>query len=96
MQYNPKLYNTSKLSQAYYRFFELALGYWLTRGNTSYNNDDFVTYGRLLGGQVDPTSKLETPSFQGIKLPFTQLLAFYIENDRFKYVYIDLNSPKEK
>lgn len=65
MQYNPKLYNTSKLSQAYYRFFEVALGYWLTRGNTSYHNDDFVTYTLLLGGQVDPTSKLNTPSFQG-------------------------------
>ena len=65
MQYNPKLYNTSKLSQAYYRFFEMALGYWLTHGNTSYNNGDFVTYSLLLGGQVDPTSTLKTPSFQG-------------------------------
>ena len=65
MQFNPELYNTSSLSQAYYRFFEVALGYWLTRGNTSYNNDDFVTYGLLLGGQVDTTSKLKTPSFQG-------------------------------
>ena len=64
MTYNPKLYNTSNLSQAYYRFFEVALGYWLTRGNTSYNNDDFVTYSMLLGGQVDPTSKSKTPSFQ--------------------------------
>ena len=64
MKYNPELYNTSNLSQAYYRFFEVALGYWLTRGNTSYNNDDFVTYGLLLGGQVDPTSKSKTPSFQ--------------------------------
>lgn len=78
MQYNPELYNTSKLSQAYYRFFEVALGYWLTRGNTSYNNDDFVTYGLLLGGQVDPTSKLKTPSFQGkhfeIVLPVRKLI----------------------
>ena len=77
MQYNPKLYNTSKLSQAYYRFFEVALGYWLTHGNTSYNNDDFVTYSLLLGGQIDPTSKKKTPSFQGelfgILLPAREL-----------------------
>lgn len=65
MQYNPRLYNTSRLSQAYYRYFEVALGYWLTHGNTSYNSGDFVTYGLLLGGQVDSTFDLKRPNFQG-------------------------------
>lgn len=65
MEYNPRLYNMSRLSQAYYRYFEVALGYWLTQGNTSYNNRDFVTYSLLLGGQVDPTSEVKRPSFQG-------------------------------
>lgn len=65
MKYNPRLYNMSRISQAYYRYFEVALGYWLTQGNTSYNNRDFVTYSLLLGGQVDPTSEVKIPSFQG-------------------------------
>ena len=66
MQYNPTLYNISRLSQAYYRYFEVALGYWLTHGNTSYSSDDFVTYSSLLGGQVDPTFELKKPNFQGL------------------------------
>lgn len=73
MKYNPRLYNMSRLSQTYYRYFEVALGYWLTQGNTSYNNRDFVTYSLLLGGQVDPTSVVKRPSFQGklLKLLFS-------------------------
>lgn len=85
----------SRLSQTYYRYFEVALGYWLTQGNTSYNNRDFVTYSLLLGGQVDPTSEVKRPSFQG-KLSkcsssvqessYNISSLFYIEHERSIYV----------
>lgn len=67
MRFNPALYNMSQLSQAYYRYFEVALGYWLTHGNTSYSSPDFVTYSSLLGGQVDSTFHLREPNFQGLR-----------------------------
>ena len=65
MQYNPTMYNSSILSQAYYRYYEVALGFWLTHGNTSYSSDDYLTYSSLLGGEIDATFKLQKPSFQG-------------------------------
>lgn len=78
MQFNPALYNMSQLSQGYYRYFEVALGYWLTHGNTSYSSHDFITYSSLLGGQVDPTIEEKKPDFQGLK--FVLLRHVEIEN----------------
>ena len=66
MRYNPGMYNVSSLTDSYYRFFEVALGYWLTEGNRSYSNYNYVTYGKLLGGAVDTTDPLQELNFQGI------------------------------
>ena len=65
MKYNPQLYNVTLATDVYYRYFEVALGYWLTHGNTSYSTDDYVTYKRLLGGEMDPTDASGKSNFQG-------------------------------
>ncbi|CAB4012475.1 dispatched homolog 3-like [Paramuricea clavata] len=57
MYYNPDLYNVSLLSDSYYRYFEIGLGYFITDGGskkyaTTY---DFKKYQSLLGGVMDPT-----------------------------------------
>ena len=69
MKYNPQLYNISRVTDFYYRYFEVALGYWLTHGNTSFSSDDYVTYKGLLGGQVDHTDASRKPNFQGQSSP---------------------------
>lgn len=55
MQDNPSLYNVSKLSDNYYRYFEVGLGFFLTNGSrTGYaNNYDYQTFGTYFGGTTD-------------------------------------------
>ena len=57
MKYNRHLYNTSLLSDSYYRYFEIGLGYFITDGgsDTYASTYDFKKYESLLGGVLDPT-----------------------------------------
>ena len=57
MEGNPNLYNTSLLSDSYYRYFEIGLGYFMTDGGSSNyaTTYDFKKYESLLGGVADPT-----------------------------------------
>ena len=65
MQQNPSLFNMSLVSDLYDRYFEVTLGYWLTKGNTSFDSEDYYTFGRLLGGELDPTDSTGNPNYQG-------------------------------
>ena len=69
MRYTPSMYNVSRITDSYYRFIEVALGYWLTQGNRSYSSYNYVTYGNLLGGSVDVTDPRQKLNFQGNPLP---------------------------
>lgn len=66
MRHHPSLFDVSKLTDTYYRYFEVMMSYWLTNGNTSYSSNDYITYSRLLGGSLDETDKSTTPNFAGI------------------------------
>ncbi|KAK3750726.1 hypothetical protein QZH41_017279 [Actinostola sp. cb2023] len=65
MRHHPYLFNVSRLTDTYYRYYEVMLGYWLTNGNTSYSSHDYTVYSRLLGGSLDKTYKSTTPNFAG-------------------------------
>ena len=65
MRHHPTLFDVSKLSDTYYRFYEVMMGYWLTNGNTSYSSQDYITFSRLLGGSLDKTYKSSIPNFSG-------------------------------
>ena len=68
MKNNPDLYDISLLSDSYYRYFEIGLGYFITDGGspnyaTTY---DFRKYESLLGGVAVPTlSRNATNYLQG-------------------------------
>ena len=55
MDANPELYNTSILPDTYYRFFEVALGYFIYDGKSPVyaNSYDFEVYSPLVGGSLD-------------------------------------------
>ncbi len=58
MKHNPQLYNVSLISDSYYRYFEIGLGYFITDGRRSHayaTTYDFKKYESLLGGATDPT-----------------------------------------
>ena len=57
MKYNPQLYNVSSLSQSYYRYFEVGVGFFITNGGEKRYAEtyDFKKYGNLIGGAADPT-----------------------------------------
>jgi hypothetical protein len=67
MQNNPKLYQNSTLPKTYYRYFELALGYFITDGlkQNYWKNYDFQTYSQLVGGEKDPTTVSSSSNLQG-------------------------------
>lgn len=64
MKYNPSLYDRSKVTDEYYRYFEVAVGNWITRANASYSNSDYKTYQQMIGGRMDTTSD-HSNIFQG-------------------------------
>lgn len=64
MKYDPNLYDISMVTDEYYRFFEVAVSNWLTRGNTSYNHPEYNSYRRMTGGRMDTTSD-HSNIFQG-------------------------------
>lgn len=55
MAANPQIYNVSILPDTYYRFFEVALGYFIFDGKSPgyANNYDFEVYSELVGGSLD-------------------------------------------
>ena len=57
MTYNPQLYNVSSLSESYYRYFEVGVGFFITNGGERRYAEtyDFKKYGNLIGGAADPT-----------------------------------------
>ena len=63
MRYNSELYNVSRLSDYYYRYFEVGNGFFITNaGSSSYASTyDFKKYGNLLGGAADPTLSSNAP-----------------------------------
>ncbi|XP_048586326.1 protein dispatched homolog 3 [Nematostella vectensis] len=63
MRYSPPLYNMSAVTDDFYRYYEVALAHWLTRGNTTYT-DDYDEYSGLLGGEIDTTA-VDDGTFQG-------------------------------
>ncbi|CAB4019605.1 dispatched homolog 1-like, partial [Paramuricea clavata] len=66
---NSKLYNNSGLPETYYRYFEVALGYFITDGLKSdyWKNYDFQTYSQLVGGEEDPSALSSGSKLQGNK-----------------------------
>ncbi|XP_028396305.1 protein dispatched homolog 3-like [Dendronephthya gigantea] len=69
MKGNPQLYNKTALPETYYRYFELALGYFITDGlKPDYWRDyDFQTYSQLVGGEKDPSALTSSSNLQGNK-----------------------------
>lgn len=69
MEYNPTLYNLSLLSENYYRYFEIGVGFFITDGgNPRYAETyDFKKYGQLIGGAADPTLSLNATRKQYIQ-----------------------------
>ena len=67
MKGNPQLYNISALPDSYYRYFEVALGYFMTDGLTPgyWTNYDFQTYSQLVGGEKDPSAVTSGANLQG-------------------------------
>ncbi|XP_032219569.1 protein dispatched homolog 3 isoform X1 [Nematostella vectensis] len=65
MRHNGNIFNVSQLTDSYYRYYEALMAFWLTQDNTSYSNPDYITYGKLIGGQLDETETSNTPNFQG-------------------------------
>jgi hypothetical protein len=67
MQNNSKLYNNSGLPETYYRYFEVALGYFITDGLKPdyWKNYDFQTYSQLVGGEEDPSALSSGSKLQG-------------------------------
>ena len=57
MEKNPQLYNVSLLTQTYYRYFEIGVGFFITNGGSRKYAEtyDFKKYGDLIGGAADPT-----------------------------------------
>jgi len=65
MSRNPHLFDITRVSDKYNRYFEALLGYWLTHANQSVASHDYHTYGGLLGGSMDPTDPSHIPNYQG-------------------------------
>jgi hypothetical protein len=67
MSRNSPLYNISKLTKDYYRFFEVGIGYFLRDGSQSdfVNNYDYKTYSKYFGGKNDITT---SGTHEGLKL----------------------------
>ncbi|XP_029214096.1 protein dispatched homolog 1-like isoform X3 [Acropora millepora] len=65
MSRNPHLFDITRVSDKYHRYFEALLGYWLTHANQSVASHDYHTYGGLLGGSMDPTDPSHIPNYQG-------------------------------
>ncbi len=67
MENNPQLYNNSALPETYYRYFEVALGYFITDALKPdyWKNYDFQTYSQLVGGEKDPTALSSSANLQG-------------------------------
>lgn len=65
MSLNPHLFDITRVSDKYNRYFEALLGYWLTHANQSVASHDYHTYGGLLGGSMDPTDPSHRPNYQG-------------------------------
>jgi hypothetical protein len=65
MRRHPHLYAISKLTDTYYRYYEVMMGFWLTQGNKTYSSHDYITYSRLLGGAMDKTATTTKPNFEG-------------------------------
>ena len=55
MAANPQLYNVSLLPDTFYRFFEVALAYFIFDGKSPQyaNSYDFEVYSPLVGGSLD-------------------------------------------
>ena len=74
MENNPEHYNVSLLSDSFYRYFEIGLGYFITDGvsPTYATTYDFKKYESLLGGVPDP--KTITKSTSKSKLLFVHIV----------------------
>lgn len=66
MQNNPQLYNNT-LPETYYRYFEVALGYFITDGLKPdyWKTHDFQSYSQLVGGEKDPSALTSGYNLQG-------------------------------
>ena len=55
MKANPSIYNVTILSNSYYRYFEVALGFFIFDGRSPgyANTYDFEVYSKLAGGSLD-------------------------------------------
>lgn len=67
MTANPQLYNVSLLPDTYYRFFEVALTYFIFDGKSPEyaNSYDFEVFSPLMGGSLDEGISENTHILQG-------------------------------
>lgn len=49
----PEVYNTSILTDEYRRYFETALGFWLSGGGRPDKKFDYYKYSSYMGGSLD-------------------------------------------
>ena len=87
MEANPSLYDVSALPETYYRYFEVALSFFLFDGrSTGYaNNYDFQVYSKLAGGALDKSLSTNTTSIlQGeLLLVKTNIKCYTSQHCRF-------------
>jgi len=53
----PEVYNTSLLTPHFNRYFEVALGYWLSGAGNPENKFDYHKYSSYMGGSLDKSVK---------------------------------------
>lgn len=55
MELLPEIYNTSVLTDEYHRYFETALGFWLSGGGHPEKKFDYYKFSSYMGGSLDRT-----------------------------------------
>ena len=58
MELLPGVYNTTLLTPYFKRYFEIALGFWLSGGGQPDKKFDYFKYSSYMGGSLDPSVPL--------------------------------------
>ena len=58
MELLPGVYNTTLLTSSFKRYFEVALGFWLSGGGRPDQKFDYFKYSSYMGGSLDPSVPL--------------------------------------
>ena len=74
MEANPSLYDVSVLPETYYRYFEMALSFFLFDGRSMEyaNSYDFQVYSKLAGGALDKSLSTNATSIMQGQLLFVK------------------------